>query len=140
MKNSVKLFSLLIFLSIIFIAFYPRTKEPATEPGNTDSLFVRKQTALDVNNISTWFWNTGVFNYDLRTWNVPGFMWPKGSGKFAIFSTGLTIGAYYNDSLRIAAALYMGEFVPGYCINGTSEKSTLCVNVADVSSSYWHGR
>ncbi|CAF4579738.1 unnamed protein product [Rotaria sp. Silwood1] len=79
---------------------------------------IREQTILNANNISTWVWNTGVFNHDLRTTNTPGFEWPKGSGKFAIFSTGLTIGAYVNNDLRLAAISNEGEYAPGYSSAG----------------------
>ncbi len=45
-------------------------------------------------------------------------MWPKGSGKFAIFTAGMCIAAYYNGGLRMANASYSGEYAPGYIENG----------------------
>ena len=57
---------------------------------------VIQQILFDPNNIETWFYNTGIFNQDLRTSNTPGFQWPKNSGKFAIFTSGLTLAAYIN--------------------------------------------
>lgn len=73
---------------------------------------------LKTYSISTWITNSGIFNQDKRTFNTPGFQWPNGSGKYAIFSSGFTIAAYVNNSIRMAAASYTGEFKPGYCVNG----------------------
>ena len=78
------------------------------------------QKKFDANNIETWVINTGIFNQDKRDGNKPGFMWPKGSGKFAIYTTGLSIGTYYNNSLRLATASYKGEYAPGYVSNGAA--------------------
>jgi hypothetical protein len=87
-------------------------------PQSDNSLIIRSQIPLDANNIRSFIWNTGVFNQDLRTTNTPGFEWPKGTGKQAIFTTGLTIAAYVSNQLRMAVASYQGEYVPGYCVNG----------------------
>jgi len=81
---------------------------------NRPDAFTKAQVELNANGISTWIWNTGVFNQDQRTQNTPGLMWPKGSGKFAIFTSGLTIGTYINGNLRLATASYAGEYQPGY--------------------------
>jgi hypothetical protein len=80
-------------------------------------LVTKAQIPLDINNISTFIWNTGVFNQDLRTNNTPGFEWPRGTGKFAIFTTGLSIGAMYGNSIRLANDSYNGEYAPGYVEN-----------------------
>lgn len=76
------------------------------------------QVLLDANNVSTWISFNGVFNNDNRTTNTPGFQWPKGSNKFAVYTTGLSIGAYVNDSLRFTNVMYGSEFTPGYILNG----------------------
>ena len=72
---------------------------------------------LDGNNIRAHIWDTGVFDQDPTTNNTPGFEWPKGSGKFAIFTAGLTVATYINGELRMAANSYTGELGPGF-ING----------------------
>jgi hypothetical protein len=77
---------------------------------------VIQQVALDANNINAWVLNTGIFNTDNRGTGAPGFEWPKFSGQFAIFSTGLTIAANINSNLLMAAASYSGEYAPGYII------------------------
>ncbi|MBI5402884.1 MAG: T9SS type A sorting domain-containing protein [Ignavibacteriae bacterium] len=81
------------------------------------SQFTMTQKLFDPNNASTYFQNTGIFNQNIAVQNMPGFMWPKGSNKYAIFTTGLTIAALVNDSLRMAAASYIGEYRPGYTTN-----------------------
>lgn len=79
---------------------------------------VRAQSNSNGNNISTWIQNTGTFDMDIRTNNTPGFEWPKGSGKFAIFTSGLCAAAFVNGELRLASASYNGEYAPGYVLNG----------------------
>lgn len=72
---------------------------------------------LNANNINSFFYNTGIFDQDKRTSNTPGFEWPKGSGKFAIFTAGLCLAARINGELREAMCSYSGEYAPGYCID-----------------------
>lgn len=73
---------------------------------------------LDGNNISAFFNNSGICDRDRRTTNKPGFEWPKGSGKTAVFTAGLCIGAFVNNQLKQASASYWGEYRPGYCEHG----------------------
>jgi len=114
MKILFGIFFLLIFLYSTSSNFY------AMNNGESFSYSViRDKTVINANNISTWIWNTGVFNQDLIVNTLPGFEWPKGSGKFAIFSSGLTIGAYVNDEIRFASVYYGGEYAPGYSSNST---------------------
>ena len=80
--------------------------------------FIRQQTPLDGNNISTFIINSGIADNNIAVNNQAGFEWPKGSGKFAIFTSGLTMGGYFNDELRLATASYTGEFRPGYIFGG----------------------
>jgi hypothetical protein len=74
---------------------------------------------LDGNNISAYFAQRGVFDINAsRYGDLSGFIWPKGSGKTAIFTAGLCIGAFVNGQLREAMASYSGEYSPGYCVSG----------------------
>src|SRR5512142_637480 len=75
------------------------------------------QVPLEGNHIKTWIYNTGIFNQDLRTSNTPGFEWPAGSGKFAVFTTGLSVGAYVNGQLREAMCSYKGELAQGCVVD-----------------------
>ncbi len=80
---------------------------------------ILSQIRLDPMNIRAWIWNSGVFDQDLRTPNTPGFEWPAGTGKFAIFTAGLNIAALVNNSIRTAGAFYSGEYAPGYIIDSS---------------------
>jgi photosystem II stability/assembly factor-like uncharacterized protein len=73
---------------------------------------------LNVNNISSFFNPTGIFDQNIRSGNLAGFEWPKGSGKTAIFTAGLCIAGKINGQLREAMASYKGELKPGAIING----------------------
>lgn len=79
-------------------------------------------TTLSGNNISSLFAKRGIFDQDKRATNRAGFEWPKGTGKTALFTAGLTIGAKVNGELRMVAASFNGEYSPGYCINGNPIK------------------
>lgn len=107
-----KIFTIFI-VSFLFLSFKPDDRNNQ----NDNPLVVRTQIEFNQNNISTWIQNSGTFNLDIRTNNMPGFEWPKGSGKFALFTTGLTLAANVNGSLRMAAGSYTGEWVPGYIEN-----------------------
>lgn len=85
---------------------------------SVSSQVIKRQAVLEGNNIRSYIWNTGVFNQDLRTNNTPGLEWPKGSGKFTCFTSGLCIGAIMNGQLRVGNASYSGEYRPGESVNG----------------------
>lgn len=99
-----KLFSILV-ISLILISnkIYPQ--------------ITIQYAKLDANNISSYFWNTGLFDRNPTLYNSPGFEWPKDSGKHAIFSTGLTLAGRVDGLIRMAACKYQSEYAPGYCID-----------------------
>ena len=68
---------------------------------------------MDGNNISTWYRNNGSFNRQPPTGNS-GFEWPKGSGKFARYASGLWIGAVVGNDTLFSIAEYDYEYRPGY--------------------------
>lgn len=47
-------------------------------------------TNLNINNISTFFYNNGIS--DISNMGNSGFVYPKGTGKTAVFSSGLLWG------------------------------------------------
>jgi photosystem II stability/assembly factor-like uncharacterized protein len=81
-----------------------------------DSSYIFK--TLEGNNIKSFLYYSGIFDQNTTVTNSPGFEWPKGSNKNAIFTAGLSIAAYYQGALREAMASYMGENMPGICNNG----------------------
>jgi len=111
MKKIIPVFILLI-ISIICAAYIPDNSV------HDNNIVVPRQDSLDGNNISAMIWDSGVFDQDLRTNNTPGFYWPRGTTHAAVFTAGLTLSAYVNNQIRLAAASYKGEYRPGYCVNG----------------------
>jgi len=88
---------------------------------------------LKANKINSIFTKSGAFNRNLIS-NGPGFEWPKDSGKYAIFTSGLNIAARVNGEIRMAACSYTGEYKPGYCTNGEFH-SNLYFKIYKVSKS-----
>lgn len=78
-------------------------------------------TQININNISTYVKNDGTFNRIPSTGNS-GFEWPKGSGKTAIYASGLWIGGIdaATDSIRMAIAEYSSEYIPGPIASGVN--------------------
>ena len=83
-----------------------------------DTSFIFKK--LEGNSIRSYFENSGIFDQNRFPGNGAGFEWPKGSGKTAIFTAGLSIAAFYQGQLREAMGSYAGEYAPGRCNNGTA--------------------
>ncbi|HEY3249680.1 MAG TPA: T9SS type A sorting domain-containing protein [Ignavibacteria bacterium] len=82
-----------------------------------NEILVLSSKQLNANNISTWFRNNGSFNYDPFNGNNPGFEWPKGTGKYARFATGLWLGARVGNDTLVAITEYAFECLPGYTDN-----------------------
>ena len=70
-------------------------------------------TLLDINNISTWFYNTG--ESDITPDGNSGFVFPKGSGKAAVFTAGLLWGARVDGDPdpRVGCTAYRTGLVQG---------------------------
>lgn len=74
---------------------------------------------FDGNNISLSTMRDGRFAQDpLGRPAGGGLEWPKGSGKTAVYISGLAIGATVGGSTRTAIDWYWSEFMPGPIING----------------------
>lgn len=114
MKTNSLRFTVLIAIAIILLL-----------QGSIYSQFVISRKTFEPNNISTWFQNTGIFNLNTTyPANVAGFVWPKNSGKTAIFTTGFSIAAKVNSVLRMAAASYTGEYFSGHMTGGVPYTDT----------------
>jgi hypothetical protein len=79
------------------------------------SYYFRK---LEGNSISSFIVNSGIFNQNINSYINPGFEWPKGTGRYAVFTTGISMSAMVQGQLRQAMASYNGEMIPGRCNNG----------------------
>jgi len=103
------------FSLICFILFYMVNLMHFESVADTRK-FVKPQVSdvkvFDANNISACITNYGSFFREPIT-NHSGFEWPKGSGKYAIYSAGLWMGARVENEARVAVADYSYEFRPG---------------------------
>lgn len=110
------------FITVLIILFVLSSQYTSAYIGHSNcsnnQLVLQKQILFNPNNILTWIQNTGIFNQDIRTNNTPGFMWLAGTNRFAVFTTGLTIGAKVNNEIRLASCSYKGEYAPGKTVNG----------------------
>ncbi len=73
----------------------------------------KANTFLDINNISTWFYNNGWS--DITPNGNSGFVYPKGSGKTAVYTAGLLWGARVagDPDPRVGGTAYRTGLVPG---------------------------
>ena len=83
---------------------------------DTDSAYFFRK--LEGNSISSLIMGSGIFDQNITQSNSPGFEWPKGSGRYALFTTGLSMSAMVQGQLRQSMASYQGEMAPGSCSNG----------------------
>lgn len=84
---------------------------------STDANLDSQQVALDGNNIKSYITNSGIFNRNMNGGLYPGFEWPKGSGSYAVSSSGLSIAAFVNNQLLMSSGFYSGEYISGHVIN-----------------------
>lgn len=106
-----KKFNLLIFFTLMSLSI------------NSYAQFSLQFKKFDINNLSTYVYNHGILDQNLQISNMPGLEWPKNSGKFALFTSGLTVGAMVNNELRMGACAFNSEYLPGY-INSSGEPVT----------------
>ncbi len=122
--NSKKLSILLLLLMLtpfLFSAAKSEGKDKKVQsPANTKG--DPSRTLLNINNFSTYFYNNG--SSDIDPSGNSGFVYPKGSGKTAVFQSGFLWGAYYHgDSQpRVGGSAYRQGLTPGRILaNGTAE-------------------
>lgn len=105
-------------------------------------------TRIDVNQISMVVTNIGSFAFDLQIGNS-GLEWPRGTGNFAVFASGIWVGAKVDTAvvnppgtqprdIRVALAEYAQEFVPGPMADSTFQADSpdfrmFKVNLADTT-------
>ncbi|MCF7802714.1 MAG: T9SS type A sorting domain-containing protein [Candidatus Marinimicrobia bacterium] len=73
---------------------------------------------LDVNNIAMWVLRNGRFAGDPLLSKNGGLNYPIGSNKYAIYSSGLWLGAKVNGEIRTGIASYGSEFEAGVIAAG----------------------
>ena len=118
MKKNKK-FLLLLISCITLFSFNKMSDSPS---GNSDSRVSQQKVLavtsrqMDVNNISTWFRTNGSFNRNPET-GVAGFEWPKGSGIYARYASGIWMGCKSGNDTLTAIAEYSYDYKPGYVDN-----------------------
>jgi type IX secretion system substrate protein len=108
--KTIKLIVFLLGISFLTFSFY---QDDSYNIANAQDNFVLDSKVLDANQIRSWIRNNGSLHYDPITFNA-GFEWPKFTNKYAIYASGIWLGAKIHDSLRVAVARYNNEFSPGY--------------------------
>jgi hypothetical protein len=113
---------LVLLVSIAFLSAAVGRAEGSKKDGgkNLRKTAQVSYTYLDVNNISTYFYNNG--DSDLGPNSNSGFVYPKGSGKTAVFEAGLIWGAKVVDSPSqdpyVEGSTYGSSLQPGNVSNG----------------------
>ena len=79
---------------------------------------------IDINTVKAWVRNDGELFRHPTTGNS-GFEWPKDGGVFAIYASGIWIGARVEGDIRVAVAEYSQEFNAGQIIGGFPDNPEL---------------
>ncbi|MCI0449210.1 MAG: hypothetical protein L0Y79_05395 [Chlorobi bacterium] len=108
----------ILVISLMMFAFKDKDRSPNERDNITPpyQLAITNAT-LDANTIDTWFRTNGSFNYNPVNTNLPGFEWPKESGLFARFASGLWLGAKVGNDTLVVITEYAFEFLNGYTDN-----------------------
>jgi hypothetical protein len=107
-----------LLMFVLTTAFAQRNVKIITSHSYNPGSGLINGVLLNGNNISSEFKNTGIFDRSSSGSNVPGFEWPKGSGRYAIFTAGLCIACGINGQYAQVMASYTGEYAPGKIVNG----------------------
>lgn len=111
-----------LLLSVIFAGPLAAPAVPAPSGAGGGAAPVRSTSLdslrrIDANGLNLFATNLGSLAHDLRT-NTPGLIWPKGSGRTAVYAAGLWIGARVAGETRLAVAEYSFEYGPGPILSG----------------------
>ncbi|MBL1215336.1 MAG: T9SS type A sorting domain-containing protein [Ignavibacteriae bacterium] len=130
MNSKIINFFFLIILGISLTATV--SAEEKVKDGNSNFNKVNgspSRTFLNINNISTQMVNDG--DSDLKADGNSGFIFPKGSGKAAVFESGFLWGAFIGDDpqVRVGGSAYRHGIQPGKILpDGSPEDPNLPKN------------
>jgi len=116
MIKSVTLCSVLLFLTLTTAIAQKNVKIVYPQEYNP-TIVVIQRVVMNVNNISSYFQNTGIFDQNSISGNQAGFEWPKNTGKTACYSAGLCIGCGINGQNAQVMASFHGEYAPGHFLS-----------------------
>ncbi|MDP1880455.1 MAG: hypothetical protein Q8K60_05900, partial [Parachlamydiaceae bacterium] len=91
-------FRLLIFVLAIF--------------STADQLSAQSFAKVNINNVSTFVWNDGRMDYDVKN-NKAGFEYWKGTKRYSVFASGVYWGGYIDNELRVGGTKYGTSVRPG---------------------------
>ncbi len=120
---------LVFVMSIFFLAPGLRAEGDKKDNSNKDLKKINNYvalTSLNINNISTYFFNNGIS--DISASGNSGLVYPKGSGKTAVFTSGLLWGARVagDPDPRVGGTAYRTGLQPGKVLpDGTADVTTL---------------
>jgi hypothetical protein len=122
-------YKIIILLFILAVSTIGMAKPRVTIGSNpyriSPDIVVLQRIILNANNIASYFQNTGIFDQNTTSGNTAGLEWPKGSGRTACFTAGLSLGCGINGQYAQVMASYKGEYAPGhYKSDGTWETTT----------------
>lgn len=107
MKTRFSLLCFLVILSVLMLGLsFGAEKNPNPKGGQPNAVLgTPVNTYLNINNISTVFWNNGYSDIDIQDANS-GFVFPKGSGKAAVFKSGFLWGGTIGGEVRVGGSSY----------------------------------
>ena len=109
MNNSKILNRLILTLGVCFLISSIFARERVGTPVSLEKL---DGGAFDANRVYTDISNTG-FIVDYHPTGHSGMEWPKGSGNYSNFQSGVWFAGKVNNVIRTATAEYSSEFLPG---------------------------
>jgi hypothetical protein len=116
--RSLGLFACLFACSAGVVAAAPATGRRAPLPAGAQQVDLSQR--IDANDVSMALTNVGSFAFDYST-GLPGLEYPKGSGRTAVYSSGLWLSAKVGTSARHALSGYAEEFMAGAAPGGIDD-------------------
>ncbi len=105
--------TLLIFLSLTLQILAQFSKDN----NYSEILGLPSETSLNLNNISTVFLNNGLSDISIKQDGTSGLKFPKGSGRIAMYASGLVWGTNINDPTELdphaGGSMYRTGLQPG---------------------------
>ncbi|MEE9431171.1 MAG: T9SS type A sorting domain-containing protein [Melioribacteraceae bacterium] len=116
---------LIIIFSVIELNAEGEESKKASSLNKTNGKPSR--THFNINNISTWIYNNG--DTDIGPNGNSGFVYPKGSGKAAMFESGLVWGAKIKGEVRVGGSTYNQGLLPGRIDESGNREDTSLASV-----------
>ncbi len=111
-----KKFLILVHLFVFISAIFPQKKIDEFRLTSDAASYAK----FNINQISTFIYRDGIGDINTN-WNS-GLFYPKGTGKTAVYSSGLLWGGKVNGQIRTGGSAYRTGLKPGKILdNGTAE-------------------